>query len=251
MNHNLSKPQYPQHALGTSFLLHVLPGLLTAMVFVLLKPLIDATGYPPLLAFLLAVLLIDIPFMLGVIFSEGKKTNGKFSLKGIILYREHVSWKTFLGVFVIAFVVLYLLIVLSTPVNTLIAEKLFSWAPHWLFLDDAALYAGYEKRALVLVFTLHLLITGILLPWIEELYFRGYLMPRISRYAQWTPLMGGVFFGLYHVWQLFSFVGVFLLGTGLGYIVWWKKDIRVSISLHVFANALVRVVLLMGILAIG
>jgi len=83
----------------------------------------------------------------------------------------------------------------------------------------------------------------------EELYFRGYLMPRISRFGAWAPLIGASFFGLYHVWQLFGLVGVFLLGTGLGYVVWWKKDIRLSIALHVAANALIRIFLLMSILA--
>jgi membrane protease YdiL (CAAX protease family) len=121
--------------------------------------------------------------------------------------------------------------------------------PEWIFLDDVAQYEVYAKNVLVVVFALHLLTTGIILPWVEELYFRGYLMPRLSRYEKWTPLIGALFFGLYHVWQLFGFAGVFLLGAGLGYVVWWKKDIRLSISLHVFANALIRIFLLMGVLA--
>ena len=152
-------------------------------------------------------------------------------------------------VFVVAFVVMYLLIMLTTPLNAVLAESAFPWLPKWFTLDDAAQYEGYAKNILVLVFTLHLLITGIVLPWVEELYFRGYLMPRISRYEKWAPLIGGFFFGLYHVWQLFGFVGVVLLGAGLGYVVWWKKDVRLGIGLHVFANALIRVLLLLGVLA--
>jgi hypothetical protein len=31
--------------------------------------------------------------------------------------------------------------------------------------------------------------------------------------------------------------------------VWWKRDIRISISLHVFANALTRLMFLMAALA--
>jgi membrane protease YdiL (CAAX protease family) len=87
------------------------------------------------------------------------------------------------------------------------------------------------------------------LPWVEELYFRGYLMSRLSRYGTWTPLLSGLFFGLYHIWQLYSFPTVFLLGVALGYVVWWKKDIRLSISLHVFANTLGRLMFLMAALA--
>lgn len=250
MNDRTAPQSITQQPIGKSALLHILPGILVTVAFLVLRPLVALLGYPPLLAFLAAVLFVDIPFMLGVLYMEGKKINGSFSLDGIVSYRENVSWMTFAWVFVVAFIVLYLLVMLSAPVNAWMAENLFAWAPGWVFLEDAAQYEGYAKNVLVLVFTLHLLITGLILPWVEELYFRGYLMPRISRYGKWTPLIGGLFFGLYHAWQLFGFVGVFLLGAGLGYVVWWKKDIRLSISLHIFANALVRIFLLLSILAI-
>ena len=249
MKNSTAAQSIQQHALGKSFLLHIAPGILVTVAFLVLKPILEPTGYPPLLAFLLAILLVDMPFMLGVMLSEGKKLNGRYSLSGVVLYRGKVSWKTFTLVFIVAFVILYLLIMLATPLSAVLAESAFSWLPRWFSLDDAAQYEGYAKNMLVLVFTLQLLITGIFLPWLEELYFRGYLMPRISRYEKWAPLLGGFFFGLYHVWQLFGFVGVFLLGAGLGYVVWWKKDIRLSISLHVFANAFIRVFLLLGVLA--
>ena len=85
-----------------------------------------------------------------------------------------------------------------------------------------------------------------MLPWVEELYFRGYLLPRISRYGVGAPLIGGLLFGLYHSWQPFGFVTVFLLGAALGYVVWWKRDLRLSISLHVFANASARLMFLLA-----
>ncbi len=249
MNDTTATQSYPQHAIGKSFLLHITPGVLVTAAFLILELLLDSTGYPPLLAFLVAILLIDIPFMLGVMLNEGKKLNGRFSLDGVVLYREKVSRKTFALVFVGAFVVMYLLIMLSGPLSSVLTERAFSWLPEWFFIDNAAQYEGYAKNILIIVFSLHLLVTGIILPWVEELYFRGYLMPRISRYDKWAPLISAFFFALYHVWQLFGFVGVFLLGAGLSYIVWWKKDIRLSISLHVFANTMIRVFLLVGLLA--
>ena len=42
---------------------------------------------------------------------------------------------------------------------------------------------------------------------------------------------------------------MFLVGAALGYVVWWKRDIRIGIGLHVFANALVRLMFLMAALA--
>ena len=238
-----------QHALVKSFLLHVTPGVLVTVVFLVLKPLLDSTGYPPLLAYLVAVLLIDIPFMLGVMFNEGKKLNGRYSLEGVVLYREKVSWKTFALVFVGAFVVVYLLLMVAAPISTFLTESISSGLPEWIFLEERAQYEAYTKNILVMVFALQLVLTGIILPWVEELYFRGYLMPRISRYGKWAPLLGGSFFGLYHVWQLYGFPTVFLMGVALGYAVWWKRDIRLSISLHVFANIQMRLMLLLAVLA--
>jgi len=249
MNNSTSTQTNAQHAIGKSFLLHVLPGVLVTVAFFVLKPLLDSTGYPPLLAFLLAILLIDIPFMLWVMLNEGKKLNGSYSLEGVVLYREKISWKTFALVFLAAFVVVYILMMLVTPISSFLTENIFSWLPDWIFLEDQSQYQDYTQPVLVVVFSLQLFITGIILPWVEELYFRGYLLPRISRFRMWAPLLGGLFFALYHVWQLFGFVTVFLIGTALGYIVWWKKDIRLSISMHVFTNALLRVFLLMGVLA--
>jgi uncharacterized protein len=249
MNNSTATPSIHQHAFGKSFLLHIAPGILVTVAFLVLKPMLDSTGYPPLLAFLLAVLLIDIPFMLGVMLNEGKKLNGRYSLEGIVLYRERLSWKKLSLFFVGTFVMLYVLIMLVTPISVFLTENVFSGMPDWIFLDEQSQYEAYATNVLVVVFTLQLVLTGIILPWVEELYFRGYLMPRISRYGKWAPLLGGFTFGLYHIWQLYGFPTVFLLGAALGYVVWWKKDIRLSIGLHVFANTLSRLMFLMAALA--
>jgi membrane protease YdiL (CAAX protease family) len=245
----MSASDFPQHSLFKSFLLHVLPGALTTAAFLVLKPLLDGSGYPPLLAFLLAVLLVDLPILLGVMLVEGKKLNGRLSLEGVVLYRDKVSWKTFALVFVGAFVVMYALMMLVAPLSALLTESVFSWLPDWMFLEEQTQYQAYAKNVLLVPLALQLVLTGVALPWVEELYFRGYLLPRLSRYGKWAPLLGGLFFGLYHVWQLFGFPTVFLLGVALGYVVWWKRDVRIPIGLHVFANALMRVMMLVGALA--
>jgi len=245
MNTNESPSTPSQHTLLQSFLLHITPGVLATVAFILFKPMLDSVGYPPLLAFLLAILLIDLPVLLGIMFYEGNKLNGRFSLNGVVLYREKVSWGMFTLVFIGAFIVVFLLIMLITPINIFLTERLFSGLPKWLFLEEQSQYLSYAKSVLVITFTFQLVLTGIILPWVEELYFRGYLLPRISRYGSWAPIIGGLFFGLYHSWQLFGYLTVFLLGTALSYIVMWKRDIRLSISLHVFANTFARLTFLL------
>ena len=70
-------PDARQHTLLQSLGLHVLPGALTTAAFLALKPLLDPIGYPPLLAFLLAVTLVDLPVLLdplvAVLLGQGDK----------------------------------------------------------------------------------------------------------------------------------------------------------------------------------
>ena len=249
MQTDQSVSAYPQHPLLKSIVLHILPGALVAMGFIALKPILEPSGFPPLLAFLLAILLIDLPIMWGIMLYDGWKQNGRIGLDWVVQYREKLSWKRFLVVFIGAFVAAYALVMLATPLTGFLTERIFSGLPHWMFLEEQSQYQLYAKNVLIGLFTFQLILTGVILPWTEELYFRGYLLPRITRFGKWAPLIGGLLFGLYHSWQAFGFFSVFLLGAVLGYVVWWKRDIRLSISLHIAANAFARLAFLLAALA--
>jgi len=136
MNTNDSSSTPSQHTLLQSFLLHITPGVLVTVALILFKPMLDPIGYPPLLAFLLAILFIDLPVLLGIMFYEGNKLNRRFSLEGVVLYREKVSWGMFALVFIGAFIVVFLLITLITPINTFLTERLFSGLPNGCFLKN-------------------------------------------------------------------------------------------------------------------
>jgi membrane protease YdiL (CAAX protease family) len=238
-----STDAYPQHSVLESTGLHIIPGILLTAVFILLKPFVERIGYPPLMAFILAVLLVDIPLLLGIMYYQGKKLNGRYSLQGIVLYREKVPWLQFLIIFLVGVVVLFGLSTLVIPINGFLSQQLFSWLPDWVFMNDAGQYEAYAQSPLLVTFTLFLIVTGIALPWVEELYFRGFLMPRISRYKAWTPIISALLFALYHVWQLFDFTAIFLSGLVFAFTVWWKRDVRLGISLHVAANVLARIMI--------
>lgn len=67
---------------------------------------------------------------------------------------------------------------------------------------------------------------------VEELYYRGYLLPRVSRLGKWAPLINTVLFSLYHftsLWQNPSRIIAFL---PMVYAVWWKRNIYLGILVH-------------------
>jgi len=115
-----------QHSIPRSIVLHLLPGVLTLIFFVIAAPLAYRANAPSTLAFLLAVLFVHIPFQLGVLLYEGKKRNGRPSLQGILLYRGRIPrWQ----VLVLGLPCLIWLVavpfVAFTPITDALIEALF------------------------------------------------------------------------------------------------------------------------------
>jgi uncharacterized protein len=91
---------------------------------------------------------------------------------------------------------------------------------------------------LLITFGSLILINGVAAPIVEELYFRGYLMPRISRFGWKTPILEDVLFALYHIWQPWAYVIILL--TMISYIapVFRKRNIYIGIWAHMSLNFL-------------
>lgn len=69
----------------------------------------------------------------------------------------------------------------------------------------------------------------------EEMFFRGFLQPRISRAA---PVVTGVLFGLYHLQQWETIPSLIPYGIALGLLRWWLGSIWPGAALHYVGNAL-------------
>lgn len=77
-------------------LLHLLPGGLTMLVMLLVSSLLQQFGVFPVIPVLFVVVApVLILMQLGFLFYQGKRLNGKYSLQGIVLYRDHPmpGWK--------------------------------------------------------------------------------------------------------------------------------------------------------------
>jgi len=242
------KYDYPQFTLLKVFGLSVIPGIVITAVFMILTPIVRNLGYPPLLAFLIAVLLAGIPIELGYMLYLGKKENGRMSLNGIVLFREGIPLWQYFVIIPVSFIVTYGLIVILLPVESAIFGNLITWLPVWMFMDAAEQYSAYDQSALVVIFTLAVALRGIAIPIVEELYFRGFLLPRLSRFKWWAPVLGGLFFALYHIWQPMAFITVFVTGVILGIIVQWKRNVYLGIFMHMLANMFSAVMALMLVL---
>lgn len=58
--------------------------------------------------------------------------------------------------------------------------------------------------------------TGFIGPFIEELYFRGFLLPRMAWMKKWALLVEAFLFALYHIWSPWQLVTRFFGSPSTG-----------------------------------
>jgi uncharacterized protein len=233
-----------QHSTLQSILLHLLPGAVATVVLVLTVPLVTAWGYPYILALYLPMILAVILLELGYLLVQGQKESGDLSLKEVVDYREPVPWWYYV-VFPVLVVIWGVVVTgLITPVDNLILSRLFAWAPDWYALRNLLeITDSYPRDTLLVTAICAVLLNGIVGPIVEELYFRGHLLPRISRFGRLAPIVNVLLFSLYHFWTPWQFLSRVVLLAPMVYLVWWKRNITLGIIAHCLLNLIGTTVL--------
>jgi len=239
----VSEQEIQPHSVWHSIILHLLPGGLLLIFFIMAVPFVENLGLPLRFAPLLGIFLVLIPVELGVLFYEGKKRNGKFSLSGIVVYRERIPLgQYFLWVpLLVAWTILCSL--LLSPVGDVLIKTVFSWLPAWFVYSDNS---GSSRFILVVMVTLYG-IANVSAAIVEELYFRGYLMPRLSRLKGWAPLVNTVLFSLQHFLTPWQYLFIALGVLPQAYLVSKKRNIYLGILAHSLLNLLSTILLTVSV----
>jgi uncharacterized protein len=235
----------PQHTLVHSVLLHLLPGVLIVLFAIIVGPVIIGAGLPLLLVPSLWVLCVLIPFELGYLLFQGKKRNGKLSLHGIVRYREPMPVKAYLLLIPPLIVWGVLAFLIMQPTEPYLIKTLFFWMPSWFLSLFATGNAGGHPQTLLLLIVVLNLLTNLAASFVEELYFRGYLLPRMAYLRGWAPLLNTVLFSLQHLFSPWQNPGRILAFLPVAYTVAWKKNIFVGIITHCSLDALSATIVLL------
>lgn len=222
-----------QLSLPKQLLYHFYPGIFITLFYVGISPWLISSGLPGLGVLLLAEVLILAPLGLTHLYRKGHKLNGNWSLRNVVFLTEALNWKQYLKWTFVGIGLCFLIYVPLYPVGQYLRANVFDWLPAWYF-DP---FFGDSNKALIAkVFLMGIFIDGLVGPVVEELFFRGYLLPRMSYLKKWAPIANGVLFGLYHFWQPHNYLAIIGIGIVISFIVWKKKNVYLGILIHCTLN---------------
>jgi membrane protease YdiL (CAAX protease family) len=230
-------------------LLHLLPGAVEMTAFVVLAGPILAAGAPRTLAFFAAVVVAGLPCMLAVLFcARGRGASGGPTGLPVVRNRASMPLWQYVALYVPLLALAFGFLFATAPLNQMLAEKVFFWLPDYL-QPEWQPPAPPARALILLVLVLQVVIDGVVAPVMEEVYFRGYLLPRMGYLGGWAPAVNALLFAVQHFWQPYNWVLIFLLSGSLTYVVWWKRNIYIAMLLHGSANTIGAVLALVGYLA--
>lgn len=200
------------------------------------------TVIPSLLLFFVLAMIIMFPFEIGVVLKASKKEHGKYSFTSAFNnYNKMSPWKIFMyGAVLFGFAGI-LSITIAPLENSLFAplsNKIAQITPEYFNWNNFEYIKGYSKEVLLITCVVYFIFNVIVCPIIEELFFRGYLTSKISRFGNFAPLIITILFSLYHFWLPFNNLFRICAFFPAAWVAWKKKNIYISIVFHCLCNLL-------------
>ncbi|GEM_PF-620645 len=243
-------PRFPWPRFGwrRTLIMHLLPAFITLLAALALAPLMRAWHLPLNFSLDIAFGLVLTPLELGILLFAMHKATGRWTphcLSAILAFRQPIRrwWFAVPVLFVVAVAVL----LAWTPAKDALATSLHGILPYWM-LPSYDATAGFSKPVLVAVALISLLIDGIINPTVEELYFRGYLLPRLPVRGWAMVPLGAFLFAIQHYWQPYNWGMIFVLECVLIACVMRARSFRLGIAMHVLVNTFGALLTLISIL---
>lgn len=226
-------PAVEPHSLGKCLFLHLAPGVANLAATVLGLAAFWNPSLPPELFFgVFTNVFVLIPVQLGYLYYLARKRhNPGWSLEGIVVYDRPVSWRRYL-IWVPAILVPTAIVFVALEPMTHRLETAFV---------GVSVFAKYQAAELSdvagIVLLANIALSGILVPITEELYFRGFLLPRMpTRLGRLRPAAHSLLFAVYHFdtpWM----IPVRTLGIlPLIYTTIHTRSVRPAIVAHCLVN---------------
>jgi membrane protease YdiL (CAAX protease family) len=217
--------------------LHLVPGLVFAGVFFVLSRMFIRWGLTGYLALLVTIPICLVPIEIGVMLFWSARFAGRGFLLEAVGYRQRGTVVDYIVLPLLLFICWIVLSIVIAPISLYFEDHLSSWLPVWTTqesLVNGLVSSSSTQRSITL--GLAVVLSGFVAPVVEELYFRGFLLPRMAHWGWAAPVVNSLLFAVYHFYFPGNVPGIFVAFIPLSCIVLAKKNWRIGVVAHSLLN---------------
>lgn len=239
-----------KHTAFQTVFFHLAPGLIQLFIMVLLIPLSLRLGFAGMegqFAGNLTDVFALMPLQIGFLLFVSKKATGTYCIFKLISFQEKSKFWEYL-IFIVVMTAWALLIdAVLSPFENGLRDTLFRFVPDHIAMRDAD-YTVLTKSKRIVAACFCIFANGVVAPFTEEIYFRGYLLPRIHLSPGLAVLVSAVLFSAYHFFSPWYFFSRILMTLPIYYLVIKRMNMRFSLIAHMIANIYTGVSLLLSVI---
>ncbi|MFZ5841602.1 MAG: CPBP family intramembrane glutamic endopeptidase [Pseudomonadota bacterium] len=227
--------------------LHLYPGLILVALFAALAPLAQLAGIPTFGVLLLLEVFVLAPFVWFKLRRVARQEGQPARVTAALGFAPPANWRSYLWLVPLGLILAILSFELLRPIDDMLRAAMRDVLPGWHYSVDME---RHPRELLLAFFLFAILADGLIGPAAEELYFRGYLLPRMAHLGRLAPLINGLLFAIYHFWQPMNYPSLWAASCVFAYFAWLRGDYRVALGIHIAMNTLGHVLGVIGLLAV-
>ena len=220
--------------------LQLAPGLASLPVFAVLAWWLAQRQIPNIFALVLSILLVEVPLCWFIMIRHTRRETGQFSIKAALPWLNAVPlWQyVIIGVPLVLFS-MFMIVGVGPRFDAILQPSLFGWVPDWFVMHpDPAMFIELPRALVMTLWVLMffgLVIAGGIT---QEVYSRGFLLPRTQHMGRWAPAYNALLFAMLHTAAPWAWPGFFLMALPWSYLVWWRRSVKIGLFIHIGMLAL-------------
>lgn len=224
----------PRLSAWQAVLLQILPGLPALAVYLAAAAVLSPRGQPALLALYLAILLGEVPATWAMMAWQTRREGGRITLEELFPWRRSLRrWRYLALGLPLAIISLVLMAVLQPAVAEPLRTALFGWVPEWAVMQMDEGFTGVARSTLLWIWSLGLVSATVVGGVTQELYARGFLLPRIGHLGGVAPVLSAAAFAVLHLVSPWSWPVFFLVSLPWSVAVYRTKSVQLGVVGHV------------------
>jgi len=223
-----------------------MPGLASMIVFLPSVYIMGLKEIPTIFALGLAILVAEVPISWMLIVRHVRVENdGNFSFSAAFPWAEKLKISTYIFVGIPLIVFGFIAMAMGQMrVGSIVRDSYFDWVPEWLILDagmDAVM--AMPQHVLLMMLGMSIFVFTLIGGFTQELYARGFLLPRMAHMGIGAPLLNATNFAIFHFAAPWNWPVFFAVSLAWSLLVYFMRSVRIGLVGHIGMLALQTVAL--------